>query len=228
MTTLILGCSYTNPDQSIWHNIVFDDYTIIARPGVDNEWIARSGMHALENQNFDEVFVMFTGLDRVSVPMSADQKSDYYFDFPVADRTEYESSLRLIQSGGMFGSWSHSSELDKSIHNVFKQYYFSVTTAKKYRAQQSLYHCIMFINYLIAKNIKYKYTFIYDPLNKNNDCAGLGYCDDNVYWNALPKTHFVDFFPFDFAVKNNLFGEDGRHLSYVGQKAWASQFKNLL
>ena len=78
---LVLGCSYTikGKKQKSWHDVLFDEpYKVFAKAGVDNNWIARTGLHVIKD--YDSVFVMFTGIDRISVAMPQDCiDKDYYY-----------------------------------------------------------------------------------------------------------------------------------------------------
>ena len=158
----ILGCSYTDPDQSVWQDILFNEpYRIFAKGGVDNAWIARTGFHVLteaDKYHYDSVFVMFTGLNRISLAIPSDVKEDYYFNFPLGYDFGPYADVSLLQSGGPAGSWNE--QYFGPGRDLFKNIYTSET--KNYFSQLNMYHVIMFLNYLEAQRIPYKYTFIYD------------------------------------------------------------------
>jgi len=223
MTTLILGCSYTDVDQAVWHDTLFDDYRVYAKGGVDNEWIARTGIHALLNNKFDNVFVMFTGIDRCSITVPNNNLPDYYFGFPIGYDQGPIGSVHLIQSGGVLGKWN---SLQQPYKQLFKQQY--TAEDKDYFSQLNMYHVLCFVNYLTAQKIDFKYTFIYNVLESNKHDYLLGVCNDTLYWNALDKTNYIPVTPFEFGVEHNCMQEDGFHLSHAGQIAWAEEVKKYL
>ena len=223
MTTLILGCSYTDPDQAVWHDTLFDDYSVYAKGGVDNEWIARTGVHALLNNKFDSVFVMFTGIDRCSITVPNNTLPDYYFSFPIGYDQGPIGDVHLIQSGGVLGKWN---SLGQPYKQLFKQQY--TAEDNYYFSQLNMYHVLCFVNYLTAQKIDFKYTFIYNVLESNEHDYLLGVCNDTVYWNALDKTNYIPVTPFEFGLEHNYMQEDGFHLTHTGQRAWAEEVKQYL
>ncbi len=220
MTKLILGCSYTDRDQAIWHDTMFDEpYTVFAKGGVDNAWITRTGLHVLPD--YDSVFVMFTGLNRISVPLPQDQHpANYYFSFPIGYDMGPYGDVNLVQSGGPLGAID---KLTGPVKDIFKTVYTSDCT--KYFSQLNMYHVIMFIEYLNSKQIPYKYTFIYD-ITKVYSEQSLGQCTD--YLDRLDRTHYVPITPYEFAIENNGFSDDGFHLNHNCQSSWAEEVKKYL
>ena len=225
MTTLILGCSYTDPDQASWHDVLFDDYSVYAKGGVDNEWITRTGVHALVNNIYDSVFVMFTGLNRISIPTPADAiNPDYYFNFPVGYDAGPYSDVNLIQSGGLGGTWNSLG--DKHIQHVFKKQYTS--NSKTYFSDLNMYHVLMFVSYLQQMGVDFRWTFIYNIFTNTEHEHLLGQCYDQTYWNAINKTNYIPVTPYEFGIQNNFMQEDGFHLTHTGQQAWAEEVKKYL
>jgi len=225
MTTLILGCSYTDVDQAVWHDTLFDDYRVYAKGGVDNAWIARTGVHALlNNLEFNNVFVMFTGIDRCSITLPNNNLPDnYYFNFPIGYDQGPIGSVHLLQSGGVLGKWN---SLQQPYKQLFKQQY--TAEDKNYFSQLNMYHVLSFVSFLTAQKIDFKYTFIYNVLESNFHDYLLGVCQDTVYWDALDKTNYIPITPFEFGIENNYMHEDGFHLTHSGQLAWAEEVKKYL
>jgi len=225
MTTLILGCSYTDVDQAVWHDTLFDDYRVYSKGGVDNAWIARTGVHALlNNLEFNNVFVMFTGIDRCSITLPNNNLPDnYYFNFPIGYDQGPIGSVHLLQSGGVLGKWN---SLQQPYKQLFKQQY--TAEDKNYFSQLNMYHVLSFVSFLTAQKIDFKYTFIYNVLESNFHDYLLGVCQDTVYWDALDKTNYIPITPFEFGIENNYMHEDGFHLTHSGQLAWAEEVKKYL
>jgi hypothetical protein len=220
---LVLGCSYTEKDrkQKSWHDVLFDEpYKVFAKGGVDNNWIARTGLHVIKD--YDSVFVMFTGINRISVAMPQDcVDKDYYFSFPIGYDTGPYGDVNLVQSGGPAGSWNQ--QYFGPARNVFKIVYN--TDRKNYFSQLNMYHVVMFLNFLKAQRIPFKYTFIYD-ITKTYHEQSLGKCTD--YLDMLDRTHYIPVTPYEFALKNNGFKDDGFHLTPECQTAWALEIKKYL
>jgi len=225
MTTLILGCSYTDVDQAVWHDTLFDDYRVYAKGGVDNAWISRTGVHALLNNQFSSVFVMFTGLNRISIPTPVDAVDpEYYFSFPIGYDIGPYSDVHLLQSGGLGGTWNTHS--DKHLQHVFKTQYTS--NSKTYFSDLNLYHVVLFVSYLQQIGIDFKWTFIYNIFEDTEHEHLLGKCVDRTYWNSIAKTNYIPITPYEFGIENKLMQEDGFHLTYPGQQAWAEEVKKYL
>lgn len=152
MTTLVLGCSYTDVDQASWHDTLFDDYSVYAKGGVDNSWIARTGVHALIHNRYEKVFVMFTGLNRTSIPTPVDAVDpDYYASFPVGYDIGPDSDVHLLQSGGLGGTWNRYN--NQHIQHVFKKQYSS--QSKTYFSDLNMYYVVTFVNYLQQRNFDF-------------------------------------------------------------------------
>jgi len=218
---LVLGCSYTDKDQAIWHDILFDEpYTVFAKGGVDNKWIARTGLHVIKD--YDSVFVMFTGLNRTSIPIPQDcVDNGYYFSFPIGYDYGPYGDVNLVQSGGPAGSWNE--QYHGPARSVFKAIHS--TNCKNYYSQLNMYHIVMFLNYLKAQHIPFKYTFIYDITQSYLE-PSLGKC--TAYYDLLDRTHYIPITPYEFALEKNGFGEDGFHLTTDCQIAWAHEVKKYL
>lgn len=225
MTTLVLGCSYTDTDQASWHDTLFDDYSVYAKGGVDNEWITRTGIHALLNNKFDSVFVMFTGLNRISIPTPADAVDpEYYFNFPVGYDAGPYSDVHLLQSGGLGGTWN--THTNQHIQHVFKTQYTS--NSKTYFSDLNMYHIVMFVSYLQQLGIDFRWTFIYNIFTKTEHEHLLGQCYDSAYWDSIDKTNYIPVTPYEYGIQNNYMQQDGFHLTHAGQCAWAEEVKKYL
>ena len=221
---LVLGCSYTDPqwpNSASWHSTMFDEpYRVFAKGGVDNSWIARTGFHVIKD--YTSVFVMFTGLNRTSIPIPQDCiDDDYYFSFPIGYDFGPHGDVNLVQSGGPAGVWNE--QYSGPAKSVFKTIH--TTNSNTYFSQLNMYYVIMFLNYLKAQNIPYKYTFIYDIIQDYEE-PSLGKC--NAYYDMLDKTHYIPITPYEFALKTNGFSEDGFHLTKECQVAWAHEVKKYL
>ena len=218
---LVLGCSYTDTDQASWHDALFDEpYRVFAKGGVDNAWIARTGLHVIKEYN--SVFVMFTGLNRISAAIPQDcNDREYYFSFPLGYDYGPYADVHLVQSGGPAGSWNDN--YHGAARTLFKNIY--TTSTNNYFSQLNMYHVIMFINYCKANNIPYKYTFIYD-IEKDYSEPSLGKCTD--YLHLLDKTNYIPVTPYEFALQTNGFQQDGFHLTTECQLAWAHEVKKYL
>lgn len=225
MTTLILGCSYTDVDQASWHDVLFDDYSVYAKGGVDNAWIARTGVHALLHNEYKKVFVMFTGLNRTSIPTPVDSVDpEYYYSFPVGFDVGPYSDLHLVQSGGLGGTWNFHP--GRTVRDVFKAQYAS--QSKTFFSDLNMYHVVMFVNYLQQCNIDFKWTFIYNIFSQTQHEHLLGQCYDTTYWDSIDKTNYIPVTPYEYGIQNNCMQQDGFHLTHAGQCAWAQEVRKYL
>ena len=225
MKTLILGCSYTDVDQAVWHDTLFDNYSVYAKGGVDNSWIARTGIHALLHKNFTNVFVLFTGLNRTSIAQPMDAiDPEYYFSFPIGYDVGPYSDVHLLQSGGIGGTWNFNP--GRHVRDVFKNQY--ATTSKTYFSDLNMYHVVSFVAFLQQYNIDFKWSFIYNIFTETKHEHLLGQCFDKTYWNAMDKSNYIDCTPYEFGIDHNYMQEDGFHLTETGQLAWAEEVKKYL
>ena len=224
---LVLGCSYTDTDGAIWHDHLFNEpFRVFAKGGVDNAWITRTGFHVLAERkkyNYDSVFVLFTGLNRTSIAIPSDVEEDFYYSFPLGYDYGPYSDVHLVQSGGPVGLWNE--EYFGAGRSLFKNIYASET--KNFFSQLNMYHIIMFLNYLEAQKIPYKYTFAYDITKDYPKEQSFGLCTD--YLGQLNLEHYIHETPYEFALKQkNGFRDDNFHLTDECQISWANEIKQYL
>ena len=212
MTKIIIGCSYIQLmkiEQS-----PFENFIPIGMGGCDNKTIYNTIIEAKKLYNPTYIFVSFTGLNRVSYPISK-YTSKLFNDYDYFKQNENE--VRLF-SGGTYGSWVNY----KKLHDIFKLTYFD----KKidHVMQNSLIDCISTIAFLETNKIKYNYTFAYDPTDSEDDNSHLwGSLNDSLkyYWDLLNKEHyFSDIHLYNFARKNSLMIEDNLHPNTQAYNFW--------
>ena len=66
---LVSGCSFT--DGALWPELVFSNATIdnIGKAGAGNHYISRSTVSKVIQNHYDKVFILFSGVNRVDLPV---------------------------------------------------------------------------------------------------------------------------------------------------------------
>lgn len=218
MTKLIIGCSFI---QLMPLEGPFKNFVKIGMGGCDNKTILNTLIECKKEYNPSYVFVSFTGLHRTSYSISFKLKKifDYY------DYLKQNSNELRIFSGGYYGKWTEK----KEIKYMFKPTY--LVDNFDHIKQNSLIDCMSAINFLKINNIKYNYSFAYDPLKPEDDASNIwGSMSDNLncYWQLLDKSNYFDeMYLYNFAKNNDLLMEDTVHPKYEAYISWFESLKKL-
>lgn len=226
---LIAGDSFV--DGKDWFTKIFEANEIknIGKAGAGNKFISESVItEIIEGFRPNFVLVVWSGLLR--------------FDFPVSKKT-------LLDINRVCGETKYSKYLfnysapfrDKSQHmpvqNEITNWLYN---EKEYinAKSQSLLHILSCQNFLKTNNIPYRFTFIYNFLDKNFDhnhllnekinekgfMATLGSINKkNLILNYIDQDKIIGPFGLDVGLKQGLLKEDGLHLTKKGLDSWADQ-----
>jgi len=154
--TLIAGCSYV-------HKLKFDEqidhsrYIIRGSPGAGNQAIASRVIHELAYQDFDQVIVLWSGVNRLDmpVPLPLHQTFEYNFVDVIGDTAWYHS--------GGIGCSGQSTDAPKTVKQYFDILYLGAT--QEYLSDLTLSSILSVQTLLRTRNIPYKMCFIYDVDN---------------------------------------------------------------
>lgn len=212
MTKVILGCSYIE-DMDLLSS-PFENFIKIGMGGCDNKTLCNAIIDVKRIYDPTYVFVSFTGLNRVSYPVSfetAKLYDDYHF------KKENTNEVRLF-SGGFYGSWIEN----KGLQHIFKPLYLDKNI--DHVKQNSLIDCLTAINFLEVNDIRYHFTFAYDPLQQEDRyyyAWGAVTQNTRYYWDLLPKDNYFDqMHLYDFAKKHKLLREDNVHPTQEAYNSW--------
>ena len=158
--TLIAGCSYVHKlkfDKQINHS----QYNIHGSPGAGNRAIAARVTYELLQQQFDQVIVLWSGINRLDmpVPLPLHQTFDYNF-------VDVVGNIAWYHSGGI-GCSGQSPEAPRTVKQYFDTLY--VGADQDYLSELTLYSILSVQTLLKNQNIPYKMCFIYDI---HNSCPG--------------------------------------------------------
>ena len=226
--TLIVGCSYVemlspfptnnpnhnknHPEHKLFDAIDHDNFLIVGRAGSGNTGIAARVIYECSKQKFDQVVVLWSGINRIDIPVPARLQQT----FPRRDQHtwvyDYITELDDVvwyHSGG-WGASGVSQDCPQVIREFFRNQYLGATS--KYLTDLSLQSVVNTQTFLKANNIEYKMGWMYnihEPTSDNIMFSGAGHVDTNsryyslVDWSKINTTscfaHFIS-----FRVRNTL------------------------
>lgn len=162
MKTLIVGCSFCN-------NLIRDRYTnkidwnvhpdihVAAAPGAGNEFIAARLLHECSLKKYDQVFVLWSGINRIDVSISKKLKQ-------VIGGCKFSAELGptvWYHSGGIAGSWTSDEWVYPDlVKELIKNQYLESNSS--YLSDRTFRSIITAQSFLSKQNISYKMAFAYD------------------------------------------------------------------
>lgn len=226
---LISGDSFV--DGKDWFTKIFEAKEIrnLGRAGAGNKFISESIItEIIEGFKPDFVLVVWSGLLRFDFPLSKKITSNNY---NVYGDTKY--SKYLFNYCAPFRDKSKNmpvqNELTDWLYN--EKDYINVKS-------QSLLQILSCQNFLKANNIPYRFTFIYNFLDKNFDhnhlvnektkengfMATLGSVDKHhPILNYIDQDMIIGPFGLDIGLRQGLLKNDGFHLTKKGLNVWANE-----
>ena len=156
--TLIAGCSYVHKLKFV-EQVNLDQYSIHGSAGAGNQAIAARVIYELSQQQFDQVIVLWSGINRLDMPVPLPLHRTFDYNF-----VDVVGNIAWYHSGGI-GCSGQSPEAPLTVKQYFDvlyvgadQDYFSELTLRSILSVQTL---------LTAQNIPYKMCFIYDIHNSH-------------------------------------------------------------
>lgn len=218
---LLAGCSFVNDPNCHLTGFGSDahDYNkcrIISRSGAGNHYISHSILSHL-NPDITEVFVLFSGLSRIDIPMPLSNVN--LVDF---SNVSLEDDCIWLHSGGWAGTWT----LEKNKNpdgpaRYFKDQYYALDW--QYLNRQSLMRVVGCLSAVELMKIPYTWGFIYDIYQDYTDSdtsLGAAVSRDDPILRLLPWHRFVDPPPYEFCRDRGLLDIDGFHPSLQGWQIW--------
>lgn len=221
--TLLVGCSFLE-------NFTKDNskIKIIGVPGAGNQMISAIVAHELAKNNYSEVYVLWTGISRIDVPVGIELhntfNTGYAYHYKLDDVVWYAS-------GGIDASGSRP-PCPSDIQKIFHTWY--VASNKKILTEWSLSSVLATQALLEFKKIPYKMSFIYNIHNPAFDGIDwlsnvLGTVDKTASayqlldWNKLQVENNLH----DWATKTNMLLNDNFHPRMEATTEWLLQNFNL-
>lgn len=229
---LVAGCSFVQNPHLV--PLMFGDSVYcsrqicnVAQSGAGNHYISQSILENLDGR-IDRVFVLFSGLSRIDVPLPQD------LEFEIENfvhRARLGRSIWFL-SGGAAGFWNMDTAGAPSwIRTYLKKQFISHDW--EYLANLSLGHVAGCLAVLDSRKIEYIWGFIHDIYQDHTYESSLGgaISRDNQMAYNLPWERSLQVQPYDFCRQFNLLSEDGFHPSPNGYRFWydtvRDQFKTI-
>ena len=154
--TLIAGCSYVHK-LKFAEQINQDQYSIHGSGGAGNQAIAARVIYEVSQQKFDQVIVLWSGINRLDMPVPLPLHQTFEYNF-----VDVVGNTAWYHSGGI-GCSGQSEQAPRTVKQYFDilylgadQDYFSELTLRSILSVQTL---------LKTQSIPYKMCFIYDIHN---------------------------------------------------------------
>lgn len=223
---LVTGCSYTEPMHNIWPNYLFgDDHVNLGYPGASNAHIyLKTISHVLQHGSPDYVFVLATGLHRVSIQLSPSHMANF---------NNYNATsiplpgIMTLETGGPMGSWNDT--FPEKYKGIAKDIFWPLDD--EFLSAQGLLPLLSLFSFLTSRQIRFNWTTMYDytiPQKGMHDNHSFGSIDKNdMLFRSLSWDRFIGPTPYEFGLERNGF-RDGVHLDDETQIAWANEIKGKI
>jgi hypothetical protein len=221
--SLVVGCSFLE-------NLKYNNSKIkvIGIPAAGNRLISAVVSYELATNEYDKVYVLWSGISRLDVPIGIDLhntfNSNYSYYYKLNDTVWYSSGG--IQASGSTGS------CPSDIKKIFYTQYLAST--KKILTEWSLSSVLATQSLLEFKNIFYKMGFIYNihnPAFAKIDWLSnvLGTVDQTATAYQLIDWSKIQIYnnPHDWATVHNMLLNDNFHPKLEGMIQWLLENFNL-
>lgn len=228
--TLLVGCSFLAfLNQEKVHPINSDKYTILASHGSGNQAIAAQTTHEICRTPYDQVVVIWSGINRVDVPIGAHLSRHYQLSSKEEHVFRWQiGNMSWFHSGGMLGD---TRQTPKAIKKFLQMQYMSEADQNQYLTELSLLSIVSTQAVLNQRNIPYQMGFIYDVKSTEYDqfeqCHGVMDQQTPLY-HAVDWTKFTDHTaPQVWARDQNRLREDGYHPTNSAMIDWFRLAMNI-
>jgi hypothetical protein len=217
--TLIVGCSYVH-QLKFYQDINTEQFDLFGSPGAGNQAIAARALHQINTVDYDEVLVLWSGVNRLDMPVSQDlHRVENYKFFDMVDTTIW------YHSGGI-GCSGQSPEAPKIIKKYFDAAYF--VSSNQSLSHLTLNNIFSVQQRLQVKQIPYRMAFIYDinDQSRQQHEVSHGFLDPicNLYSHINWQPFVIDS-PYNWARSKKQLKEDNY---YPTEAAFLQWFKEQL
>lgn len=170
--TLLVGCSFL---ARLTYRLSNDDYhvnaqryQVLASPGSGNQALAARTIYQLSQQQYDQVIVVWSGINRLDFPISQELQRTY----PKRNENNWTAcctvgSMAWYHSGGICGSGTKESATPDPLKQFFRTQYLGTESSSRYLTELSLMSILSTQAVLERTGTPYQMAFIYDT--KRND-----------------------------------------------------------
>lgn len=236
--TLLIGCSFVG---RLTYRLNDDDYHINAKrhrvlssPGSGNQALSARTIYEVSQNSYDQVVVLWTGINRLDVSISEELNKTYPENKPGTWIARCNiGSMVWVHSGGILGSGTTDDSLTPDfLKQFFRNQYMGTESGSKYLSELSLLSIISTQAVLDRANIPYQMGFIYDtqrsmPGEQQEHSHGTMYKDTPLY-RAVDWSKFTRFeSPHEWAKRTNRLEQDGYHPTRNAMIDWFKLAMNI-
>jgi hypothetical protein len=235
--TLLVGCSFVdrlnyrlNNDD---YHIDAKKYQVLSSPGSGNQAIAARTIYQLSQDTYDQVVVVWSGINRLDFPISQALQKTYP---PVRDNLWPAScgagSMAWYHSGGICGSGTGESATPEPLRQFFRTQYLGAESGSTYLTEMTLLSIISCQAVLEKLGVSYQMAFIYDtqrsiPQEIHEHCHGIMDATSPLYFmvNWKKFTRFDS--PYEWAKQHNRLETDQYHPTRNAMIDWFRLAMNI-
>ena len=236
--TLLVGCSFVdrlayrlNDDD---YHINAKRYQVLSSPGSGNQALSARTIHEVTQNSYDQVVVLWTGINRLDVPISEELNKTYPENKPGTWIARCNiGSMVWFHSGGILGSGTTDDSLTPEfLKKFFRNQYMGTTSGSKYLSELTLLSIVSTQAVLEKLKIPYQMGFIYDALRPFDNevfehCHGI-ICKDTPLYNAVDWTKFTRYeSPYDWARRAGRLEHDNYHPTRNAMIEWFRLAMNI-
>lgn len=216
-----------NFDRHVYRSIDYDQFEIVGRAGSGNVAIAERVLHEISKAHYDRVIVIWSGVNRVDIPIPI----YLHRTFPQLDNGQFKYDYFSVMDPVI---WYHSGGIGTSgadqscptvIRNYFRECY--VGASEEYLSTLTLSSIARVQTILNGLNIPYLMSWIYNPLNSNNDAILNSSCGplklDNKYSNMIDWNRINLTTCYEWCKQHNFLQPDQFHWTPDGARTWFDQ-----
>ncbi len=219
--TLLVGCSFLS---RLEYRLTDDDYHINAKkykilssPGSGNQALAARTIYQLSHGDYDQVVVIWSGINRLDFPISQELQKTY----PPNGEGSWAASCSVgsmawYHSGGICGSGIGESGTPEPLRQFFRTQYLGTQSGSKYLTELTLLSILSTQAVLERMQMPYQMAFIYDtqrsiPIEQEEHSHGVMDTSSPLYpmidWKKF--TRFES--PYEWAKRLNRLEQDNYH-----------------
>jgi hypothetical protein len=236
--TLLVGCSFLERlnyrlSEDEYH-VNAKKYTVLASSGSGNQALAARTIYEVNQNKYDQVVVLWSGINRLDFPISEELNRTYPENKPGDWIARcHVGSMVWFHSGGILGlATSDTTAAPHEIKNFFQTQYLGTESGSKYLSELSLMSILSTQAVLDKQKISYQMGFIYDtqrsmPGEPEEHSHGIMYKDTPLY-NAVDWTKFTRFeSPYEWAKRTSRLAQDGYHPTRNAMIDWFNLAMNI-
>jgi hypothetical protein len=235
--TLLVGCSFLSRltyrlDNNDYH-INAKKYQVLSSPGSGNQAIAARTIYQLSQDTYDQVVVVWSGINRLDFPISQELQKTY----PPDNEHSWSASCSVgsmvwYHSGGICGSGTDKSGTPEPLRQFFCTQYLGTKSGSRYLTDLSLLNILSTQSVLEQIKIPYQMAFIYDtqrstPGEQQEHSHGLIDQTSSLYpminWQKF--TRFEP--PYEWAKRNKQLENDRYHPTRNAMIDWFKLAMNI-